>query len=257
MIETKQLPSIFVQALLIATASVLALVLVSKFVAPIPLSISQVTTQKTAAFSANGESIVTTIPDKVTINIGISHKNTTIKATQARANEIIDTITKKLGEMGVSKDDVKTQNYSINPQYDYQRATQDIVGYTVDVSLQISLSDFEKLNQVIDMATAAGANQIGGIQFTLSDEKERQVRAEARAKAIDDAKANANELARLSGVKLGKVINVVEGTQNDPPYPVMYADKAAGMGGGGGTPTSVQPGSTSYTYTVTLSYETL
>jgi uncharacterized protein YggE len=111
---------------------------------------------------------------------------------------------------------------------------------------------------VIDAATALGANQVGGIQFTLSDEKTKQIKQEARAKAIEDAKQNAMELSRLSGVKLGRVVNVIEGQQYNDPRPYMSMDKAfATAEGAGGEPTNIQPGTTNYTYTVTLEYETL
>jgi uncharacterized protein YggE len=253
--QYKNLPSVFLQALLIATAAVLALVVITRYVSPIPLSVTQTTTQKESAFAASGKSIVTTIPDKAEVTLGISRKEADIKQAQSKSNEIINTINAKLGEIGISKDDIKTQNYSIYPNYDYQSPTQRLVGYSVDISLTVSLKDFAKLNQVIDLATAAGANQVSGIQFTISDELERKVKQQARIEAINDARKNAEDLANLSGVKLGKVINVVEGS-NSPQPPIAFMDKAMG-GGGGGSPTNVQPGSTTYTYTVTLSYETL
>jgi uncharacterized protein len=254
----RTLPTLFLQAALVATATVLAIVLVSKFVTPIPLSISQVTTQKESAFMVTGKSVVSTVPDKAEITLGISRKETDIKQAQSRANDTINTITQKLVELGVPKDDIQTLNYSIYPNYDYQRSAQEIIGYSVDISLKVSITDFDKLNKVVDIATAAGANQVSGIQMALSDDLEKQVRQDARAQAIEDAKANAQELARLSGVKLGKVINISEGQTSNGPGPVPYLMKEASNGlGGGGSPTSIQPGSTSYTYTVTLSYETL
>jgi uncharacterized protein len=253
----KNLPTLFVQAALIATAVVLAVVLVTKFVSPIPFSVSQTTTEKSSAFSASGKSVVTTIPDKVELTLGISRRESDIKTAQTRANEIINKINTDLQGLGISKDDIKTQNYSIYPVYDYQSSTQQITGYSVDISLNVSLTDFENLNKIVDMATAAGANQVGGIQFKLSEEKEKEVKEKARAEAIKDAKENAQELAALAGMKLGKVINVIE-EPNVGPYPPMYAaDAAMGKGGGGGAPTNIEPGSTTYNYTVTVSYETL
>ena len=253
---TKQLPLLFVQAAIVATATILAIVLVTRYVSPLPISITQTTTQKESAFQATGKSVISTVPDKVEVVIGISRKETDIKLAQTRANEIINTINQKLGELGIPKSDIKTQNYTINPNYDYQKATQDIVGYSVDVSLLVSTTDFTKVNQVIDLATAAGANQVGSIQFTLSDEKEKQVREEARQKAIDDAKANAQELAKLAGMKLGRIVNVTEDEASPQLYLMEKAD-AVGRGGAAGSPTNVEPGSTQYSYSVTLSYETL
>ncbi len=253
----KHLPTLFLQAALVATATVLAVVLVTRFVSPIPLSITQTTTEKSAAFSASGTSSISTIPDKVEITMGVSRREADIQQAQTRANEIINKINSDLQGLGVAKEDIKTQNYSIYPIYDFQSGSQRITNYSVDVSLTVSLTDFEKLNTVVDMATAAGANQVSGIQFKLSEEKERQIKEQARAEAIEDAKANAQELARLAGMKLGKVVNVIEDQGVGGPLPYLAADAAMGRGGGAGAPTNIEPGSTSYDYTVTISYETL
>ncbi len=252
----RQLPTLFLQAALIATATILALVLITKYVAPIPLSVTQTSTEKSSAFSATGHSTVSTIPDKVEITLGVSLKENDIQRAQSRANEVINKINTDLQNLGVSKDNIKTQNYSIYPNYDYQTGGQRLIGYSVDISIVVSLTDFEKLNTVVDLATQAGANQVSGIQFTLSEEKERQVKAQAREEAIEDAKQTAQELARLAGMRLGKVVNVVEEPASSVPVPYLAADAVA-RGAGGGAPTNIEPGSTNYTYTVTVSYETL
>lgn len=252
----KNLPTLFLQAALIATATVLALVLVTRYVSPIPLSISQTTTQKESAFSASGKSTITTIPDRVEITLGISRRENDIKQAQSKANEIINKINTEIQALGVKKDDIKTQNYSIYPIYDYQSGDQRITGYSVDISLNVSLDDFEQLNKVVDLATQAGANQVSGIQFKLSDDKEAEIKGQARAEAIEDAKRTAQELAKLAGMKLGKVINVYEEPEAAAPGP-YFAAEAMDKGAGGGAPTNVQPGSTRYSYTVTVSYETL
>lgn len=149
----RQLPTLFLQAALMATATILALVLVTKYVAPIPLSVSQTSTEKSSAFSATGHSTVSTIPDKVEITLGVSLKENDIQRAQSRANEVINKINTDLQNLGVSKDNIKTQNYSIYPNYDYQTGGQRLIGYSVDISIVVSLTDFEKLNTVVDLAT--------------------------------------------------------------------------------------------------------
>ena len=100
----KHLPTLFLQAALVATATVLAVVLVTRFVSPIPLSITQTTTEKSAAFSASGTSSISTIPDKVEITMGVSRREADIQQAQTRANEIINKINSDLQGLGVAKD---------------------------------------------------------------------------------------------------------------------------------------------------------
>lgn len=234
------------------------IVLLSRYAGPLPLSITQTTTNKQSTFDVQGESKITTIPDKAMINMGITVNESTVKSAQDKANGIINDVTTELGKLGVEKADIKTENYTLYPQYDYNSGSgQRIVGYNVNAMLSVSMKDFAKLNQAVDAATRVGANQISGISFTLSDEKRKEVENEARQQAIDDAKEKANKLAGLAGMRLGRIVNVSESpAMNKGLYPMAEMAVARDAGGGGAAPTNVEPGSTTYSYTVTLSYET-
>lgn len=236
----------------------LAVIMVTRFLGGPTLSITQTTTNKQSTFDVTGESRVSTIPDQAEIRIGITVNESSVKAAQDRANTVINTINTRLGELGIGKEDIKTENYSLYPNFDYQPGSgQRITGYNVNANLVVTIKDFAKMNQAVDLATAAGANQIGGITFSLSEEKQNEAEETARKEAIDDAKAKAEELAGLAGMRLGKIVNVSENPRpvNDPVMP--QALEARGAGGGAGAPTNIEPGSTTYRYEVTLSYETL
>lgn len=258
-VSTRFLFSMFIMGLAFLALGAAVLAAITQMTGGIKFAVSEISTQKVHSFDVTGESQVTTVPDQAEINLGITVTDSTVKGAQDQANQVMNNIITQLGELGIAKDDIQTTNYSLNPNFDFQSGTQDITGYTVNANVMVTLTNFELLNQVIDTATTAGANQIGGITFSLSDEKEAELRQVARAEAIEDAKVNAHELAGLAGMTLGKVINVIETpTPNQPP--IMFAREAAmslDASGQAAAPTNVQPGSASYTYTVILSYETL
>ena len=235
---------------------VLGIVAVSRIVGPLSLSITQTTTQKQSTFDVTGESKVTTIPDKAVVSLGITVNESTVKQAQDKANTIINNINAELGKLNIDKKDIKTDNYSLYPNYDYQQG-QRITGYTVNANLSVNLTDFSTLNQAIDAATGVGANQVGGIMFTLSDEKKKDVENDARKEAIEDAKEKARSLSSLAGMRLGKIVNISESPSFQPrPYALMNAAEGA-IDGKASAPTNVEPGSTTFNYVVTLSYETL
>lgn len=248
-----------------AISSLVAVALIygaARVFGPLPLSISQVTTNKQSAFDVSGEGKVATTPDRAEVNLGITANESTVKAAQDKGNQVINSITQDVLAMGIDKSDIKTINYSLYPNYDYRAGNQKITGYSLNVNLQVKVKDFTKITQVVDTATKDGANQVGGISFTLSDEKKKEVEDQVREAAVKEAKSKAESLARLSGVRLGRIINVSENAGNDYPRPYpMMAEKVAldstGMGGVAGAPTNVEPGSTTFTMTITLSYETL
>jgi uncharacterized protein YggE len=91
--------------------------------------------------------------------------------------------------------------------------------------------DVERAGDVLDAAVEAGANQVWGVEFTVSDEEKWQ--GQARKEAMADADARARELAELAGLKLGEVLEVSEviGGMGITPMSVV---REYGMGGGGG-----------------------
>ncbi len=168
------------------------------------------------------------------------------------------TIIQALKDNGVEAKDITTQNYSVNPNYDYRDGSNKITGYTVNTSLEVKLTDFDKLNQAIDAATQLGANQVGSLTFTLSDKVKAQAETDARKQAVDQAKSKAESLAHAAGIPLGKIINVQE---NSSPVPApLYRTMEAKADNGSlpaVPPTQIEPGSTEVKLTVTLSYEIL
>lgn len=223
-------------------------------------NISAVVTNKEDAFNVHGEASVETEPDEAQINLGVESQATTVKEAQDQMNTVINQLTANLQTLGIENQKIQTTDYSIYPNYDYSDSGQgQIIGYRASTSVNITVTDFNLLNQAIDSATQSGVNQIYGISFTLSEDKQAQVKKDARTQAIQNAKDNAQELASLTGMQLGKIIDVQENTSSSSmPYNSMAKALAfdSSMGGSSESATGVNPGSTSYTYSVTLSYQT-
>lgn len=251
-----------VKAVVIVSLSAVVTIVTARIVGGAALTVNQTTTQKSSTFDVTGTSQVAVIPDEARVNLGVTVSGATVAATQNQLNQNLNQILTSLNQLGIKKDDIKTLNYSIYPEYNRgdfpvdQGPTQ-ISGYRADTTVQIKVTDFAQLNQVIDTATANGANQVNGIEFTLSEAKELEVKEQARQEAIDQAKQNAQQLAKLAGMRLGKIVNVIEQQPFNPPMYSMM-DRAQGFGGGvETTPTQVEPGTSTFNYQVTVSYETL
>lgn len=220
-----------------------------RFAPAIP--ISSVVTQKQNLFTVSGTGKVTVVPDTAVINLGITVSRPTVKSAQTEANSVINKVTTSLKNLSIPDKDIKTTNYFIYPQYDYQEDTNRITGYQVSVSLTVTVRDLEKINQVIDTATNLGVNTVSGVQFTVDEGRQKELLRQARDEAVKEAKDKAVGLSRSAGITLGRVVNIQE-SGPDFPGPIAFAERA--MGGGGDT--QVSPGSTDITSSVTLSYET-
>ncbi len=244
----------FIKTFVAALAVLIALFLYNRF-GP-PFSFTSTVTQKTDLFTVSGEGKVTVVPDTGVVDLGINLTRPTVKSAQTDVNNIINNISAETKKLGVDAKDIKTSNYSIYPEYDYRTGTGRITGYRVQASLTIKVRDLEKINSVIDSATANGANTVSGIQLTVDDDKQKALLQQAREEAIKEAKTKAESLAKAAGISLGRIVNVQEANGEPRPVPYIAKDMAAVGMGGGGTATEIQPGSTDITSTVTLSYET-
>ena len=216
-------------------------------------SISTVTT-KQDLFTVSGVGKVTAVPDMAYVTLGITANSSNVKSAQSQANTIINKVADNLKSLGVDSKDIKTTSYYISPSYDYQSGTNRITGYTVSINLSVTVRNLDQVNTVIDQSTAAGITNIGGIQLTINEVKQKELARQARDQAVTEAKTRAQELSSSAGLSLGKIINIQE---NNTAQPIPMYEKSAlssdmlGFGGG----TNIQAGSADITSSVTLTYE--
>jgi len=229
----------------------IALFAYTKLVGPIPFSVTSTTTTTADVFTVTGEGKVSAAPDIAIVNAGVQAQGATVKLAQDQLNKAINAVSAAVKSAGVDAKDIQTSGYNVNPNYDFQSGGQRITGYQASSSLTIKVRDIEKANAVIDAATAAGANQVGGISFDIDDKT--KVENEAREKAVAEAKKKAENAARIAGFKLGRIINYSENFGGSPRPLLMMEAKA--VGALDQAPTQVEPGTNEIVVNVTLAFE--
>jgi len=235
----------------------LAVLGVLKYSSKLTWSFHTVTMPQESAFRVSATGDVYAKPDTAEISLGVEKEAKTVAKAQEDINEINNKLINDLKKLGVEEKDIKTTQYGINPRYEYERQSgkRNLVGYQATVNILVKTKDFEKLNEIIDTATNAGINRLNGLSFVIEDKD--AVRAEARDQAIDKAKDKAKAIAKVSGISLGKIINVSVSDSGYPAPRVAYEmDMIKGMGGGEmAEATQVEAGETKISVSVTLSYE--
>ncbi len=229
----------------------IALFAYTKLVGPIPFSVNSVTTTKPDTSSVTGEGKVSAPPDIAIVNAGVQAQGSTVKIVQDQRNKNSNAVSAAVKSAGVDGKDIQTSGYNINPMYDYTAGSQRITGYQASSDLTIKVRAIDKANAVIDAATAAGANQIGGITFDVDNKTAAQ--NQARGLAVADAKSKAENAAKMAGFSLGRIINYSEDFGGAPRPGPMLAKAETGLGAG--APTQVETGTNEIMVTVTLSYQ--
>lgn len=174
------------------------------------------------------------VPDIAQIHIGVEVRANVVAEAKAEVDRQMADIMAALAEQGVAERDIQTAQYSIfyEPPSSQgpvpEGATEATQGvYRVSNTLQVTVRDTDQAGAVLDAAIEAGANQVYGVTFTVSDDQAWET--EAREKAIADAQVRAEEYAELTGLTLGEVRSVSEVIGGTIPF---AAER--GLGGGGG-----------------------
>ena len=178
------------------------------------------TTTTTNTISFNGEGKVLAKPDVAAISLSIVTEAVTSKAAQDDNSSKSKAVSDFLKKQGVEEKDIKTTGYNIYPQYRYpQYDKPEIRGYQVNQTMEVKVRDLGKVSSILDGVVSAGVNQVNSLSFEI-DEPEK-LKAEARQKAIEDARSKADELEDQLGVNLGKIINFSESICAFP-APIFY-----------------------------------
>jgi uncharacterized protein len=205
-----------------------------------------------SSIRVSGDARVTAKPDRVQIDIGVTTRATHSQEAAAENAREVETMLAAVRKAAGPAAVLKTISYSLNPSYQYHPngGEPTLTGYNAVNVVQVTLDELAKIGAVIDSATAAGANQVQGIQFTLRDTE--GVRAEALREAVTRARAEAEVLASALGLKVVRILSVEESSPRVVPV-------RAFMGGAARTAaapaTPVESGTLDVTADVVLTVE--
>lgn len=217
----------------------------------------------TNVISVSGEGEVFAVPDIAEINFSVRAEKKTIGEAQKEVTAKMNTALDFVKKSGVAEKDIKTTNYNAYPKYNYQYGNpgmmsyipqpykQVLVGYYVDHFVIIKIRDTDKVGTTLDGLGKLGLSDLSGPNFSIDDDQ--KIKADARRKAIDDAKAKAEVLASDLGVKLVRITGFSESGN----YPIYYAKSmgmSAGMVESAPTP-DIPKGENKITSNVTITYE--
>lgn len=195
--------------------------------------------------TVTGEATVSVAPDTAVIRIGVNSVGKTARdASDANARQMTSVLA-AIRDAGIADRDVQTSRLSLQPQYDPNKSgTARLTGFQVTNQVTIRIREIDKLPTILDRAIAAGANEMSGIEFVVSEQS--KLLDQARDDAVADARRKAELYAKAAGAKLGGVVAIAEDGASPPVRP-MQAMRAAGV--------PVAPGEQMLRATVTVSYE--
>ncbi len=201
--------------------------------------------------SIQGEGTATAAPNEAVIGSGTQVQARTAREAMDGNARAMRQVQEALKQAGIAERDVTTSALTLRPVVDYAAGNRPrVTGYTAGHRLEVRIRDLAQLGDVLDRMVAAGANQIDGLDLTVSNWSAKV--DEARIAAVADARRKAEALAAAAGARLGKVLTITEHGGAVPP-PAMRSSAARTLSASG--PTPVATGDQTFRLTVAVVWE--
>ena len=208
------------------------------------------------SISVQGQGTVGAKPDLVTLSLGVQTTGETAMEALALNSEQMTGVIAAIQEAGIADENIQTSGINLYPVYEDRSLVQpgeqrQVVGYRASNDISVRVHDIDKAGSVLDAAVTAGANQVGGVRFGLSDTD--TIVTDALIAAVQNAQAKAQTIADTLGVTLGTALVVNEEWIERPEARgVAFAAEAAFDSGGFSSP--VQGGAVSVTAHIRVTF---
>lgn len=187
-----------------------------------------------ATLSTSGTSVTYVTPDTAAITVGVVTDAKDAAKTHADNAVLTARVHKAMKELGIANADIQTTHYDFSQRWDTRDdGKTELVGYTAQNMIAITVHDLSKVGRVIDAALAAGANRIDSLEFSASDLT--AAKKTALEAAMRDARAKADALAAAAGVRIVRIAtisftDVHAQPYNSVRYSAMVKEAAADFG---------------------------
>lgn len=165
-----------------------------------------------------GTGTVTVVPDQVVINARVEHTGGSAAEVKKQNDKVVNEVIKYLKTQGIEPKDIQTEYIRLNREFNYNSKD---TSYSANQAISIHLRDLRKYETIMSGLLQSGLNRIDGVRFQTS--RKMELEAEARKKAVLNARLKAGQYAEALGQEIGKAVRIDE-MQSDnyqPMYRVM------------------------------------
>lgn len=168
--------------------------------------------------SVSATAKVESVQDTAIVTVGVVSEGLTAQVVKDQSSNKMNQVISFIKQAGIDDRDIKTSQFNVSPKYNYSNQQQTVVGYQANQTITVKARGINKSSQqlqtIVDGAVKNGANQIQSIDFAFEDSD--GLVQNAQKGAIDKAKANALQITKDAGLKLGRVVNVITSDSGNP-----------------------------------------
>ncbi len=215
----------------IGLAAIASIILVLAFATSLTQITNQATAQETTPFpsrekviSVTGIATTSVDPDLLVVQFGVETQEKTARQALESNSNLMNSVVTAITEAGIGEDDISTSRFNIQPIYDsYQepltgKYTQELKGYRVSNIISVETANLDSAADIIDGGVSAGANRVDSVYFTLSPQKQLDVKDDMLSQAVENAQSKANKALKPVNHKIIGVKSITL-SEFGMPYP--------------------------------------
>lgn len=193
-------------------------------------------------------------PDRAVVNLGIESRKPKLEEARAEVAKAVDAALKLTRDLKIDQKYVRATRINVQPEYNWDNNARErnLIGYYVSRQIEVDLRDLDKLGQLLERAFDLGINQVSEPQ--LDSSKRRDLEREALAKAVQDARLNAEAVDKAAGARLGPPRTISASSGFVPPPMPLHKRTMAAMAESD-TAQTYQSGEMNFTGTVQVEYD--
>jgi uncharacterized protein YggE len=156
--------------------------------------------------AAFGVASVKSVPDLVRVRFKVIRQEQAPAAAFEAARTAVQAVRGTLRQHGIGDAAVEGSRLDLKTAHDYVDGTRKFAGYQCQAAFAVESRALDDVESLLVDVIAAGANEIDSVEFDVSGK--RELRAEARRKAVAAARAKAELYAEAAGVRIGTVLHL-------------------------------------------------
>ncbi len=208
---------------------------------------------RTIAVSGQGE--IQAEPDRALVQLGIESRKPRMEDARAEVAKTVDAVLKLTRDMKIDQKYVRATRVNIQPEYNWDNDTRErnLIGYYVSRQIEVDLRDLDRLGQLLERSFDLGVNQVGDPR--LDSSKRRDLERQALAKAVEDARLNAEAVAKAAAARLGAPRAISASSGYVQPQAAMRVKTMAMMAEASDSAQSYQSGQMTFNGNVQVEYD--
>src|SRR6185312_12876565 len=205
--------------------------------------------------SVTGDATVSATPDQYDFSPSYEFTNADKQAALSSLTTKSNDITSHLKSLGVASKDIKTDSDGYGNGTYYPTSTAN-GKTTYDLSVEITVDDAQLAQKVQDYLLTTSPTGAVTPYVSFSDSKQKQLQNQARSKAEQEAKIQADQSAKNLGFKVDRVKSVTDGNLGglNPLYDGIANGANSASSAKSSPHLDLQPGQNDLSYSVQVVY---